>query len=197
MQRPICARPCALARRGRLLDGHPDKVMIDCAANNSVLLSSSDGTNRVPQTDLPKMKLVTRAILVLLAPFAWHFGWAAAVPIQEFPLVANHLQPDPARGRIYATIPASNSIVVIDTASLGITNTIFVGSGPNDMAMSPDGGKLYVTLTTASQIAVVDLNTLSALPSLTVSGRPYRNRGRSGRQIVHFDAGTIRRSFAN
>ena len=63
---------------------------------------------------------------------------------KSLPINASRLLADPLRNRVYAAVPAINSVEVIDTTTLTVTSTIAVGSDPVDMAISPDGNTLYV-----------------------------------------------------
>ncbi|MDX1498956.1 MAG: hypothetical protein R3176_03610 [Woeseiaceae bacterium] len=75
---------------------------------------------------------------------------------------------DPARDRIYASLPAAagpagNSVAVIDPVRGVIESTVHVGSEPNRLAHSANGDRLYVTLAEATLVGVVDLSMLAAL----------------------------------
>jgi YVTN family beta-propeller protein len=79
------------------------------------------------------------------------------------------LASDPARSRVYATLPNDNSVLVIDTPSLTVAKTIPIGSAPQGLAISADSNKLWVANSgsTTFGIGVIDLNTLTTLPSLS------------------------------
>lgn len=81
---------------------------------------------------------------------------------------------DTARHRIYGSVMASGTVVVIDTDTLSITKIIPVGPAPAGMSVSPDGLTLYVALSGASQVGVIDLTTLTASPPLTIAYRPWQ-----------------------
>ncbi|HEY3594525.1 MAG TPA: hypothetical protein VGL13_11645, partial [Polyangiaceae bacterium] len=77
---------------------------------------------------------------------------AAQIPtpapvVKSFSVGAQFFTADPARHRIYASVPTKNQVVAIDTETLKILATIPVGLGPAGMALSVDGTKLYVALT--------------------------------------------------
>jgi DNA-binding beta-propeller fold protein YncE len=78
---------------------------------------------------------------------------------------------DYTRNRVYATVPASNSVAIIDAQQLLLLKMIFVGSNPQDLTISPDGSRLYVANSgaTVNGIGIVDLNNLVALPAFTTS----------------------------
>jgi DNA-binding beta-propeller fold protein YncE len=94
-------------------------------------------------------------------------------PVQTLQFGANQLLSDPVRDYIYATVPLTNSLAVIDSVTLQVVNTISVGADPNSMSISKDNSKLYIGLRGAMKIAVIDLTTLTALPSLNIASVPY------------------------
>jgi len=111
----------------------------------------------------------------------------AKLDIKVFRLAA-----DPARPRIYATMPDDNSVAVIDSVSRTLIKTIFIGSHPQGLAVSADGSKLWVANSgsTTSAIGVVDLNTLQALPSLAAPNSAYAVvEGLDGRLYVSSASG--------
>ena len=75
------------------------------------------------------MKLIAR-FFVFLAPIvgasysclAMTSGMTSG-PINSFALAAKHFVGDPARHQIYASIPASGEVAVIDTATLTVKQT--------------------------------------------------------------------------
>ena len=94
--------------------------------------------------------------------------------VARFLVVANRFVADPARHRIYASVPADNTVVVIDTDPIRLSNTIPIGLTPAGMAMSPDGLSLYVALSGTTRIAVIDLTTLATLQPLFVDIKPWQ-----------------------
>ena len=106
----------------------------------------------------------------------------------------NRLAADSSRSRVYATVPASNSVVVIDTSTLSIIKTIPIGPNPVGLALSADRSKLWVANngSTAEAIGVVDLNTLERLPSLPAPSPPYDlEEGLDNRLYVTSEEGGI------
>jgi YVTN family beta-propeller protein len=123
--------------------------------------------------------------------------------VKLFYLGVQRLAADPRRPRVYATEPASNSIVVIDTTTLSITATVPVGPSPLGLAVSADGTKLWVANSgsTTNGITVIDLNNLTTVgsfstpvaPSSIVEGRDNRlyvsaKQGWNG--VMQFDGAT-------
>ena len=94
--------------------------------------------------------------------------------LQKLDISVNRLVADPKRARVYATVPASNSVAVIDTVSLAIIQTIPIGSNPVGLAISADGNKLWVANSgsSAGGIGVIDLNSLTTLPSVALPNAP-------------------------
>lgn len=94
--------------------------------------------------------------------------------LAKFDLSVARLAADPVRSRVYATVPALNSVAVIDTISRSVIRTIAIGSNPKGLAVSADGSKLWVANSgsTTSAIGVLNLNTLQTLPSLPAPSSP-------------------------
>jgi YVTN family beta-propeller protein len=94
--------------------------------------------------------------------------------LQKLDISVNRLVADPKRARVYATVPASNSVAVIDTVSLAIIKTLPIGSNPVGLAISADGTRLWVANSgsNVAGIGVIDLNSLTTLPSVTLPNAP-------------------------
>jgi len=124
------------------------------------------------------MKLPVRPLLVAALMLSASFTGPAHAqgldPIKTFDLVASRFVADPARHQIYASITGNNSVAVIDTNTLAVTETLAVGSAPVGMSMSPDGAKLYVALSGSTSIGVVDLINLTVGTSLPITQKPYQ-----------------------
>ena len=90
------------------------------------------------------------------------------IVLKTFDVRADRLLLDPTRPQLYATLPASNGIAVIDTHSNTVVTTLTTGPSPGGLAISPDGARLYVLNggSASAGIGVVDLTTLTVLPSL-------------------------------
>lgn len=87
---------------------------------------------------------------------------------QIWGLSVNRLITDSLRNRVYASLPLSESVAIIDAAKLTLIKTIPVHSAPDGMAISADGNTLFVAErgATKPEIGVIDLNALVAEPSL-------------------------------
>ena len=89
--------------------------------------------------------------------------------VTRFPVIAlptNDITYDPGTQRIYASVPGSagslgNSIAVIDPATGAIEASVFIGSEPNQLAISDDGQFLYVGLDGAAAVRRLGISTLS------------------------------------
>ena len=71
---------------------------------------------------------------------------------------------DPGRDLLYATVPSiagnnGNSLAFIDPQTGNIQQFLFLGSEPDDLALSATGAYLYVVLSESSTLAVVNLQT--------------------------------------
>lgn len=110
---------------------------------NGLHLVDDHGTPLVPTDDLvPAPQTITAALGQLQRTFA--------------NLVVGRFVEHPVLPYLYASLPAANSIAVINTQTLEVESTIFVGSGPQGMAISLDGKQLYVANATSQFLTVVD-----------------------------------------
>ncbi len=80
---------------------------------------------------------------------------------------------DAERGLLYASVQNTNSVVVIDTASLELLDEVVVGARPNRLALSADGTRLYVALVHSSFIAVVDTATMTVVDQFAIPRDAY------------------------
>jgi sugar lactone lactonase YvrE len=87
--------------------------------------------------------------------------------IRQIPLAANDVVYSPATKMLYASVPSSagpggNSITTIDPTTGSVTNSVFVGSEPNKLALSDNGTTLYTYLNGAYAIRRFDASTQTA-----------------------------------
>lgn len=80
------------------------------------------------------------------------------------PLTNNAIAYDPARNFIYASCPSSafpygNNIVAVNPDTGDVVKSVFIGSEPNQLAISDDSQYLYVALDGASAIRRLNLAT--------------------------------------
>jgi YVTN family beta-propeller protein len=104
----------------------------------------------------------------------------------------------PTQPLMYATIPSENSIAIINTDTLVVESTVFVESGPTNLAFSPDGSKAYIANSTSNFVAVfhtqsrtvIDSFLLPEQPQDVVFGSLNRLWVLGGSQIFQIDATT-------
>jgi YVTN family beta-propeller protein len=74
---------------------------------------------------------------------------------------------------LYASVPATNSIAIIDTNTLSLIDNVFVGSGPYALAVSNDGSRVYASMLSSFAISVLDTATNTALPPIQIGSTSY------------------------
>jgi YVTN family beta-propeller protein len=87
---------------------------------------------------------------------------------------ASALAYDPVSGNVYATLPASNSVAVVNPRTGAIVDpAIPVGTAPDALAVDPDTNELFVANSGSSNVTVIDTtrNTVS-FPNITVGSDP-------------------------
>lgn len=91
-------------------------------------------------------------------------GTSTALPFTEYLAVTSNSSVfNPVDGLLYLSIPSAagaplgNSVVSVDPATGAIGQPIFVGSEPNQLAISTDGETLFVGLDGAGAVRQVDL----------------------------------------
>lgn len=129
-----------------------------------------------------KTKLSILSVLTLLA-CAKNSAASPGDLVKEFPLVGHSFAMDKDKNIVYMSVTGSNSVAVIDMNTLALTDSIFVGSNPQGMAVSRDGKILYVATAGASSLAVVDLSTKTLLAPVPLP--------RSARDVEVDDAGRV------
>ena len=92
--------------------------------------------------------------------------------VTAYAIRGHSLALDPVRPRVYVSLEQSNSVAVIDTDTLALTDTVAVGSSPRGIAVSPDGSSIYVANSGSTFVSVLDAETLSSLQSLAVATNP-------------------------
>src|SRR2546429_7976357 len=73
--------------------------------------------------------------------------------VAQYPFPASSFTMSPTQPLMYATIPSQNSVAIINTNTLVVEDTVFVGSGPTNLAFSPDGSKAYIANGTSNFVA--------------------------------------------
>jgi YVTN family beta-propeller protein len=87
---------------------------------------------------------------------------------------ASALAYDPGNGYVYATLPASNSVAVVNPRTGAVVDhSIPVGSAPDALAVDPNANQLFVANSGSSNVTVIDTveNTVS-FPSVPVGADP-------------------------
>jgi len=90
----------------------------------------------------------------------------------QYSFPASSLVMSPTPGLMYATIPSQNSIAIINTNTLAVEHTVFVGSSPANLAFSPDGSKAYIANSTSNFVVVFNTQTRTILHSFLLSEHP-------------------------
>ncbi len=117
-------------------------------------------------------------VTLVAANPAWA-GFADLVTTYNFP--ATQFAMHPTRSHLYVTSSARNSVMIIDTSTLSLLDTIFIGSNPQGLAFSESGDRLFVANSGSSFIGVLDTNTYERLDSIQVRRNPYDlEMGRNG-----------------
>lgn len=95
------------------------------------------------------------------------FGAVAA----EYSFSSSSLVMSPTQPYMYATIPSQNSVAIINTSTLAF-ETVFVGSGPSNLAFSPDGLKAYIANGSSNFVVVFDTQTRTVTNSFLMPEQP-------------------------
>jgi YVTN family beta-propeller protein len=93
--------------------------------------------------------------------------------MKEYDWTAEAFVIHPTRPVMYASLRDRNSVAIIDTNTLAVRNTVFIGSNPVGMALSPDGGRLYTANVGSNFVGVMDTATETALDPLLMPSRPW------------------------
>jgi YVTN family beta-propeller protein len=131
--------------------------------------------------------------LAVLAVFCSQPAQAAGGDtVATFNFTVNRFLMSPTSPVMYASVPSLNSVVAIDTNTLSVISTTFVGSNPNGMAISNDGSRLYVANSGSNFLGVLDTSTGALAYSLPVSQIASDVEvGRDGRLYVLGSSGIL------
>ncbi len=91
--------------------------------------------------------------------------------VAEYSFPASSFVMSPTQPLMYATIPSQNSIAIINTNTLA-ASTVFVGSGPTNLALSPDGSKAYIANSTTNFVVVLNTQTRTIVNSFLLPEQP-------------------------
>ncbi len=114
---------------------------------------------------------------------------------------------DETHGRIYAIDLVSQNVSVLAVTTLGVVETIPLGSAPAGLDVAPDGSELAVALPNVNELAFVNLQNTATITHVTVptggstipnpydvkygrAGRLYVANGADPQQMVVFDTQT-------
>jgi DNA-binding beta-propeller fold protein YncE len=89
----------------------------------------------------------------------------------------------PTQHLLYASLPALNSVAIINTDTLALVNTVPIGPKPRGLALSPDGSRLYVATMGAAALGVMDTATMTALPSIGLPNNPAQVAAGNGGRV--------------
>src|SRR5206468_208044 len=92
--------------------------------------------------------------------------------VAQYTFPASSFTMSPTQPLMYATIPSQNSVAIINTNTLVVEDTVFVGSGPTNLAFSPDGSKAYITNSTSNFVAVFDTQSRMVINSFQLPEHP-------------------------
>src|SRR6266478_1377279 len=92
--------------------------------------------------------------------------------VAQYTFPASSFTMSPTQPLMYATIPSQNSVAIINTNTLVVEDTVFVGSGPTNLAFSPDGSKAYIANSTSNFVAVFDTQSRTVIDSFLLSEQP-------------------------
>jgi len=92
--------------------------------------------------------------------------------VAQYTLPASSFAMLPGQSLMYATIPSQNSVAIINTNTLVVEDTVFVGSAPTNLAFSPDGSKAYIANSTSNFVAVFDTLSRTVIDSFALPEHP-------------------------
>jgi YVTN family beta-propeller protein len=96
----------------------------------------------------------------------------------------------PDSRELYGTDLRNNRVVLVDTESLAVTDTVPIGVGPNGLALSRDFKSLFVASFFSKTLQVIDIETFEASPPVPVpsnTGPGFMEITKDGKElyIVH------------
>src|SRR5205807_4552796 len=92
--------------------------------------------------------------------------------VAQYTFLASSFTMSPTQPLMYATIPSQNSVAILNTNTLVVEDTVFVGSGPTNLASSPEGSKAYIANGTSNFVAGFDPQSRSVLYSFLLPVQP-------------------------
>ena len=110
--------------------------------------------------------------------------------VRAFALLALLVTAAPATaGTLYVTNTKSDSVSIIDTATLEVTGTIKLGAGkPNRVVFHPDGKTAWVVYDKSHDLGIIDAETKKLVKRVKIGGNPYNlNFSPDGRYLYVLD----------
>jgi sugar lactone lactonase YvrE len=157
-------------------------------AVNGVIVPSTYGNSGQLTATIPAASVAVpgNASITVTTPAP---GGGTTSPLSYTAYVAipnNDIAYNAADGLIYASVPGAsvpgtvqsgmgNSVIGIDPVTGNVMRTIWVGSQPNQLALSADGKQLFVGLDGAGAVAQVDLTTGKPVNQFTIGGGAQAN----------------------
>jgi YVTN family beta-propeller protein len=92
--------------------------------------------------------------------------------VAQYSFSASSFVMSPTQPLMYATIPSWNSVAIINTNTLVVESTVFVGSNPVNLAFSPDGSKAYIANSGSNFVAVFNTQTRRVVNSFLLPEPP-------------------------
>ena len=94
-----------------------------------------------------------------------------------------------AAGALYVTNTKSDSLSIIDTATLEVTGTIKLGPGkPNRVVFHPDGRTAWVVYDKSHDLGIIDADSKKLVKRVKIGGNPYNlNFSPDGRYLYVLD----------
>jgi YVTN family beta-propeller protein len=118
-------------------------------------------------------RLVLGLMFWLSASFVAHNAHAfLGDVVAEYTFPASSFVMHPTQPTMYATIPSQNSIAIINTNTLAVEDTIFVGSHPVNLAFSPSGLKAYIANNSSNFVVVLDTQSRTVVNSFLLPQHP-------------------------
>ena len=115
--------------------------------------------------------------LAIIATLVWGtVGVAAGAPgdlLDSWDIGVVKFLHHPTLPLLYASVPGTNSVAVMNSESLAITETIAIGTNPRGMALSLDGTRLYVATYGSAEVGVYDTVNKQVLAPLGVYANPW------------------------
>ena len=92
--------------------------------------------------------------------------------VEQYSFPASSFAMSPTQPLMYATIPSQNSVAIINTNTLAVEDTVFVGSRPVNLAFSPNGLKAYIANSASNFVVVLDTQSRTVVNSFLLPQHP-------------------------